>query len=769
MNALYKIIVSILLAACTAWCQDTLTTVSEVIHDGAGNPVSGSCTFRAATGRFLGAAQDQIIGEPVTVKFKSGAFFAKIVPTDTGVPVGQYYAASCVSDTRGWSKTGIWLVPTSSTPVTWNSIWGTTPPNPSAMIPPSQVVSAGIGAGTFCFLSVNGTVGWNPCPNTSAANYNFTPQTPGGTLTSGITNTISLPLGCPLGVSGTDVAHYVYLSNGTGTAEATPITGGTCTSGAPSGTITVTPANNHSGAWTVGSASVGIQEAINSAIVGSIVPVPPGAYTVSPITISSKINLSLSSGAVLTLRNNSNFPVITITAGGSSISGGEINGNGTNNTSPPTIGNDGVAVNGASKVEVSGIYIHNCANAGVLLTGATTESSVHDNHFSANGMPAWMSGSGVAQNVIRNNTSNGDVDGIYANSAGRNIIASNIIENTTGPWPSPDNAGCIYFDTAQTVTGNTLTNCGNKGITNFFATNCTITNNVILNSGALATSVYRGTAIEINDGNSCVIQGNFIRSPSGAGILILDTINAVVTSNRIENAGQWCPAHLSESQPQVCSAIAMFWESQSPSVASTANNTIALNVFTGAAVYGIREDDFNSPVQQAHFLTNTYLGNYGFASGTTDLSLAPNTTAIVACNNLNAIYGSVGCSLLNPVFSGLTVATGNMEVQTIPVATFKVGTGPNGGNADGILMKWDNGPHNGYTDVSGPFIGLRPWIITDQSTSWNGCVQYEGTGSPNGVVTGNPCDRYWNKSGGSGTTMYVKESGTASNTGWVGK
>lgn len=44
-----------------------------------------------------------------------------------------------------------------------------------------------------------------------------------------------------------------------------------------------------------------------------------------------------------------------------------------------------------------------------------------------------------------------------------------------------------------------------------------------------------------------------------------------------------------------------------------------------------------------------------------------------------------------------------------------------------------------------------------------------GTGSPNTVVLGSPPDLYLNLSGGAGTTFYVKESGTATNTGWVGK
>jgi hypothetical protein len=54
-------------------------------------------------------------------------------------------------------------------------------------------------------------------------------------------------------------------------------------------------------------------------------------------------------------------------------------------------------------------------------------------------------------------------------------------------------------------------------------------------------------------------------------------------------------------------------------------------------------------------------------------------------------------------------------------------------------------------------------------TLMNGPTMHTGTGSPNSVVTGSPGDTYFNQSGGSGTTFYVKESGTATTTGWVGK
>lgn len=89
----------------------------------------------------------------------------------------------------------------------------------------------------------------------------FAAQSPSGSLIVG-SNTIRLtPV--PRGVNGTDTGHYLYITGGTGTAEAVLITGGTAISGAATGTVIVTCANTHSGAWTIKSATSGIQEAHN--------------------------------------------------------------------------------------------------------------------------------------------------------------------------------------------------------------------------------------------------------------------------------------------------------------------------------------------------------------------------------------------------------------------------------------------------------------------------------------------------------------------------
>ncbi len=131
------------------------------------------------------------------------------------------------------------------------------------------------------------TLQFSPLTPVVSSNYDFPSQAPGGTLTGSIPATVALSP-CPVGVSGTHtiaghLPHLLFVSGGTGTAEAVAITGGTCVgNGVAGGTVTFTPANSHSGAWTVKSNTTGVQEAIYaSATAGSVgvtgsVLIPPG-------------------------------------------------------------------------------------------------------------------------------------------------------------------------------------------------------------------------------------------------------------------------------------------------------------------------------------------------------------------------------------------------------------------------------------------------------------------------------------------------------------
>lgn len=66
-------------------------------------------------------------------------------------------------------------------------------------------------------------------------------------------------------------------------------------------------------------------------------------------------------------------------------------------------------------------------------------------------------------------------------------------------------------------------------------------------------------------------------------------------------------------------------------------------------------------------------------------------------------------------------------------------------------------------DIPKQLITLLQEIINRSPNS------YTGEGSPEAVITANVGDLYINKSGGAGTTLYVKESGNGTNTGWVAK
>lgn len=60
---------------------------------------------------------------------------------------------------------------------------------------------------------------------------------------------------------------------------------------------------------------------------------------------------------------------------------------------------------------------------------------------------------------------------------------------------------------------------------------------------------------------------------------------------------------------------------------------------------------------------------------------------------------------------------------------------------------------------------LQKPVIIRGATNVNGITIFTGNGSPEGVIVANVGSMYLRLNGGSGSTLYVKESGTAS-TGW---
>lgn len=145
-------------------------------------------------------------------------------------------------------------------------------------------------------------------PYIVSSDYDFTAQAPSGTLTGGVGATATLAP-CPLGVNGADTDHYLYIAT-VGTPEAVLITGGTCTTGAASGTVTFTPANNHSAGWTIESATDGVQEAISVLAQGiNQVWVPAGTTTLnSNVSFMGKTNVVIVLSNGLTIAGSGTLP-----------------------------------------------------------------------------------------------------------------------------------------------------------------------------------------------------------------------------------------------------------------------------------------------------------------------------------------------------------------------------------------------------------------------------------------------------------------------------
>jgi hypothetical protein len=136
------------------------------------------------------------------------------------------------------------------------------------------------------------------------------------------------------------------------------------------------------------------------------------------------------------------------------------------------------------------------------------------------------------------------------------------------------------------------------------------------------------------------------------------------------------------------------------------------------------------------------------ASSTTNTIFETNLTQWPAGNNATVNFGNISIGVDSSKRTIQAASGYNLILKAI------------GGGA--TVLDGDGGV---IFNKSGTQVGS----ITTNDLNNNGSHWYRGSGSPNSVVVGNPGDLYTNTSGGAGTTLYVKESGTGTNTGWVGK
>lgn len=381
-------------------------------------------------------------------------------------------------------------------------------------------------------------------PTVQASDYAFTPQAPGGSLSIG-SNVIALaPV--PVGVNGSDLNHYLYISGGSGTAESVIIIGGTAVSAAASGTVIVTCVNTHTGAWTVGPSAGGLIEALTaaSAAGGGTVVVPNGTTVAhSHIPVPSNVTLQgvSQAGSVIQLAAggwpnaesgpfyfvNSSTPEATVvhsTDGATNVLMRDftLDLNGSNN-SGNAFGNDILLVNcvdcAVKHVSIINGHHQGAASAGI---GVNASNDVWDNvtiHMSATSPCEGGILSTVLHSQIVHSYADGLCDaGFIANGSFSTshdiLIDDDHEESTLAAAP----AGCFGVEGASNITISNSTCKGPANSGSFYLDNFGVNiNNVQLVNDTAGSNAAGSPTIAINIdpsasntiSNVSVVGGNY--------------------------------------------------------------------------------------------------------------------------------------------------------------------------------------------------------------------------------------------------------------------
>lgn len=306
-------------------------------------------------------------------------------------------------------------------------------------------------------------------------------------------------------------------------------------------------------------------EAINDAITaasdegGGRVAIPQGTYYInSPIVVKSNVHLWIM--GKLVLRDGSDCYMLSVAAGAErvTISGGELDGNKTNNDGG---GGVGFADATARNVLIQGMWVHDCDQDGIRISGddikvivCTTESNGTGGNENGAGISVVSANYfAIVSNYSRNNLTHGFIVqgvGTYG------VIANNTAENNTVDNFSGYNAGNRYIVWTANIGrlgGNNGSHVGGDYITfshniiedaddygliarNHDATTMTgftCVGNIITNSGTASESgIWLGIL------SKYLVNGNTITGSYAHGILVQEgCLDGVISGNDCSGNG----------------------------------------------------------------------------------------------------------------------------------------------------------------------------------------------------------------------------------------
>ena len=504
-------------------------------------------------------------------------------------------------------------------------------------------------------------------PVADTRQYNFSPQAQTSTIAGGSTNQVAHFAHCPLGVNGTDVAHYLYIST-VGTPEAVLITGGTCTAGAATGTVLFTPQYAHATGWTIGSATGGIAEAVIAAPAGSTIAVNSAITAYAPTTISKNLTVQGLAGVAITASGSLNAIFVvasdhvvirdcTLAAGSAATYA--VTNSGTHTDillDHNTITGANIAVyftagtylsftrNNVSGFTNGGICAQVAVTINYLTIAGNFVSSVGSTVLNGVAIAAWGSHTSITGNIVRigGNADQGIVAlGSYGAGHADLIISNNLIEV----------AGVNAFECV-----------GVGGIAGF----------IVSGNTCYATVVVSGTSplygFEISGSAYGTVTGNsFYGNDSTtivSGIPLLSSSNVSVVGNMITGYGA----------SVFSSGIVLLVTSVGQPVS---NNVVSANVLTQTAGTSTGTDLLLDSQVAGTMVNNTFSGNSitgTTATGHVCIQLANSGGAtssghVVQNNSLTSCDTGVRATGTAIKVSGNTLRT-----TTVPYALFTAGT-----------------------------------------------------------------------------------------------
>lgn len=236
------------------YVDDLVTTVGAGSYlPSAGGTMTGPITLAGSPVAPLQAATKQYVDLGLTTK---SDLISGLVPANE-LGTGTANSGSCLLGNGTWGVCGS------------GGGTGNVSTNPSTGVSQNITQAAGTQFSTNNLAGIPYVVSSYNWPQAGVPTESCTSGCASGALVAGTLATVTLTP-CPAGIdtsNNTNAPYGVYIS-GTGTAEAVAVTGGSCTSGAASGTILFTPANSHAAGFAVGAANGGNQEAINVGLAG---------------------------------------------------------------------------------------------------------------------------------------------------------------------------------------------------------------------------------------------------------------------------------------------------------------------------------------------------------------------------------------------------------------------------------------------------------------------------------------------------------------------